>query len=294
LNYPGLTLGLIGVGLFVPRSYLIYPASWAFLQAIFWYTVGSYTTRWGLSAYLTLLTTAFLSYALLIDRTMAAWELSGESWLNRSWIGVRSSWLATIPARLSPNIVIRVTLAGLALFLCFKTGLRIRADGWGGVLPGWINKEQAKAVLVPGGLDAYLGRTRKGYEIYRFIATHDLKTVLQPFDYGARLYEAAYSGGRNDNWILPWHQLPDGPADFDSFLRSNGVKYFIYRESLTPVELERIDQASPHPKHVESSYQLLRYLLPRSHRILVDAFGWELYAVDAADAPEQATAGAKG
>jgi hypothetical protein len=293
-KYSYLILGMIAGGLFVPRARIIHPALWTLVLAMFWYTVGNVNMRWGLSAYMMMLATAFLIWIWLVDRAVATLEPSGKDWrvfmqharplLTPSNKMLRATvtkfWPLLRRIQPTPNNAIRAALAGLALYFCFAPLKLVSQIGWTGLLPGWTNKELREAVDKPGGLEVYLARTRPGYEIYRFIGDHNLKTVLQPFDNGAWAYQAAYNGGRNGNWILPWYRLPAERADFDNFLRTNDIKYFIYRASLDPIEIERLG-----PEHVQMAYALFGQILPRSRRILVDPFGWELYALDGAPVP---------
>jgi hypothetical protein len=297
LVHPYFVFGLISIGLVLRRSRIIYPVVWTFVLWLFWYVVGTLNTRWGLTPYMMLLTVAFLSWAWLVDIAVATFEPWGRAvWLvdvtvataepgapaspspRQFPIGLKKLFRVPIPTALTLDNFTRAVLTGLALYLCIPTVRHVRDDGLAGFLPDWADRQQGKAVL-SGELDTYLAKTRPGFEIYRFIGDHDLRSVMQPFDNGAWFYQSAYNGGHNGNWIYPWYQLPAKPADYNEFLRSNDIKYFIYRE-LQPLETERLG-----PKHVELANALIRQLLPRSHRILIDPFGWELYAIDQAPVP---------
>jgi hypothetical protein len=279
-RYAFIAVGLIGVGLLVPRNRLIYPVVWTVALAITWFTMMFASSRWALSAYLLMLTTGFLSWTWLVDGTVATWEQAAKDWRFLSRLGLTSPDPTTLPGWLTPVNVRSGTVAALVLYFGVSTLIHVSLQGWAGFLPGWANKPQDQAVLEPGGLEAYLSRTRRGYQIYRFIAANDLKMVVQPFDIGAYYYQTAYNEGRSGSWLLPWYQLPRGPDEYDEFLRSNAVKYFIYRPSLEPLEVDLL-----RAERVRLAYELLRQLLPRSRRILIDPFGWELYAIDGAPAP---------
>jgi hypothetical protein len=144
-----------------------------------------------------------------------------------------------------------------------------------------MSRDLARAALQPGGLEAYLLRMREGYEIYSYISRHDLRMVLQPLDNGADFYAAAYNDGKDGDWLVPWYALPTRPAEFDEYLRNNKVRYFVYRASLHPLNVERLGQGANNPRHVEMAYDLFRYLLPGSRLLLTDSFGWELREISA-------------
>jgi len=127
-------------------------------------------------------------------------------------------------------------------------------------------------------VDAFLSKTREGFEIYRYIGDHDLKMVWQPFDNGAWFYQSAYND-RTGHWILPWHVMPGSEAEFGKFLRDKNIRYVVFRE-VQDYTAERLGY-----KHVEYSYQLIRPLIAKSRRLLVDPFGWELYEIDPAAVP---------
>jgi hypothetical protein len=276
-----LAIGLIGAGLLIPGSYTVWLVVWTLLLAMVWHIAMYASMRWGLTAYMLMLTTSYLSCARMIDWAVATFKPLGGDWHGLSKIGVSDARLAALPKWLSPNNAWRIGLAGLALYVGFGAARHVRHDGWAGFLPGWAYRPVGKVILA-GELDTWLAQYRKGYAIYRYIGEHDLKTVLQPLDNGAGFLVVAYNGGRQGDWILPWYRLPDSPAGFDEFLRTNNIRYFVYRASIDPVEAERLDDRSPHSRHIETAYELFRFMLPRSRRILVDSFGWELYAYDGA------------
>jgi len=170
-----------------------------------------------------------------------------------------------------------------AIFIGIVAVNRVRVDGISAAFPRWMNHDLAHAILQPGGLEGYLSRSLEGYEIYRYIGDHDLRMVLQPFDNGANFYQAAFNDGRNGEWILSWRSLPKDASEFDQFIRSNNIRYFVYRKSLPPLNAERLGEGSGNPRHVEIAYQLMDYLLPGSRLLLTDQFGSELREI----APEK-------
>jgi hypothetical protein len=271
---------VIALGLVLYRSYVIYLALCTLILGLFWYTVGAVNMRWGLGVALMFETSAFLSAAWIVDRAIATFEPAGKDWCSLLRVGSKWPWLGSMPAWLSPNNLVRLaTLGGLGLYLCWTTIERAREEGWTEFVPYWTTKATAKAMFGPEGMDAFLSKNYRGYQIYRFIGEHDLKMVFQPFDNGAWAYQSAYNGGRNGDWMILWTELPKGSDDLDAFVRRKNVRYFVYR-TLEPGEMEYFGS-----NHVKRAYALFEYLLPKSRRLLVDPFGWELYAIDGAAAP---------
>ena len=273
-------LALICAGLCFRGSRIAYLVLWAFLLAIAWYTIMFNSVRYALPFYLTLLSGGFLAGAWLIDRLVSHFEPLSCDWQAFYHGMIRRSWFEWLPRWLTPDKATRAALALLALLYCISIAGGIHRDGLAALMPQWADKQLGAAALEPGGIEAYLNRNLKGYQIYRLIASQDLKMVMQPFDNGAVFYQAAYNGGRNNGWILPHHVLPDRLEDFESFLSRNGIRYFIYRPTLSLIELERLG-----PDQMKTAYALVQQIMPRSHRIFVDAFGWELYALDETDVP---------
>jgi hypothetical protein len=271
---------LIGIGLWFRRSYIAYFLVWSLFLAIVWYTMMFNAIRWAMPFYLTMLAGGFLSWAWLVDCLVSYREPLSFDWRTFLHAKLRESRLARLPYWLTPNTAMRAALAGLALYPCISAARQLRQDGLAALMPPWADRQLGEASLEPGGIEAYLARTRKGYQLYRFIADKNLRTVFQPFDNGAIFYQAAYNGGHNGGWILPYWMVPTGPEDFDNFLRSNEIKYVVYRTSLAPIEVERLG-----PERMNMAYALLQTVLPTSRRILVDPFGWELYAIDGAPVP---------
>jgi len=99
--------------------------------------------------------------------------------------------------------------------------------------------------------------------------------VFQPFDNGAVDYARAYNGGRDGKWILPYRVLPSDGQTIEQFLSEHGIRYFIYRPSVTDVEIDRFGRS-----HVDRSNRIFAALLPRSHLMLTDSFGWSLYEIE--------------
>ena len=134
-------------------------------------------------------------------------------------------------------------------------------------------------ILSPGGLERYLSETRPGYAIYRHITRNDLRPVLQPLDYNAHIMAAAYSGGRDGKWLLPWRSLPETVDRTEAFIEEQGVRYFIRRDNLKPVDVEIFERLGG-PEHVTKAYAVLDRLMPRARPVFADSFGWTLYEID--------------
>jgi hypothetical protein len=276
-------LALIGIGAVIPRSRLIWPTLWTAALAIFWYTIGYMNARWGFTAYMSMLATAFLSSVLLIDRVVCTVDSVSSRWPRMFPIGAKASAARRSVAWLSPKKAALVTIGALALLVSLRAIISVSKEGIAGLLPGW--SRQAGKAMFSGELDTYLSRHVPGYQVYRFIAAHDLRTVLIPLDNAASFSQSACNGGRNGNWVFPWNRLPAAPTEYNSFLRDNSIRYFVFRSSLAPIEADRLDRITGH-NHVEQAVALMRYMIPRSRLILVDPFGWELYAFDGALVPE--------
>jgi hypothetical protein len=272
----GWVFAIIAIGLIVlhSRSLLCF-ALWTFAMWIFWDTLGYMNGRWGLPAFMLLSVMPVLVIGALIDRGAERLAMHGNSWGPPVWRGAEPL-LGVIPGWLTPMSVIRIAVAVWALFICVGAIQRVRADGLAGVFPRWMNGALAHSVLQPGGFDNYLSRSLEGYKIYRYIGDHDLRVVLQPFDNGADFYQAAFNDGKNGHWMFPYYTLPKDTSGFDSFIRNNNIRYFVYRKSLPPLNAERLGEGSGNPRHAEIAYELMGYLLPSSRLLLTDHFGWEL------------------
>jgi hypothetical protein len=275
-------IAVILVGYAIRRDALIYLILWTFAAWIFWYTIGSMNMRWGEPAFMMLSLTAYLTAVSLIDFAVSFVTSPSARVRLRRRVPIPEIWVQDVPSWINAADIARVAVSAWAVWICFSFVDRVRANGLVDARPPWLSREMTGAFWEPGGLDAYMKRTREGYEIYRYIGQHDLHTVLQPFDNGAGFYQAAYNGGKDGNWILPWYRLPTKESEFDQFLRDNSIKYFVYVPSLPAVQIERLASGSNDPKHTEMAYALMRYMIPNSHLIMTDPFGWELRELDGA------------
>jgi hypothetical protein len=273
--HPYLVLGLIAVASAFRRSRIAYLALCTFIMLALWHTVGGINFRWGLGSGLMLLTTSYLSFVWLTDRIV---EISTAKWqLPRPLAALSAS--AALPGWLSVATLVRLAFAVFAINWLMTVAQSVRAGGLAGLLPNWSDKKESGAVLNgPSAHDAFLSKTRRGFEIYRYIGDHDLRTVWQPFDNGAWYYQSAYND-RTGDWILPWQVMPESPAELSKFLRDKNIRYVIICE-LPDYSAERLGR-----KHVEYSYELIRPLIAKSRRLLVDAFGWELYEISPGSVP---------
>jgi hypothetical protein len=277
--YAVFAVGLIGLR---SRSLAIF-GLWTLALWIFWYTVGNMNWRWGLTGLMLLLVMPILAILELVGWVAERFPAQGFNWRLAVWRNNEEALQRTISGSVTPISVLRIVVAGCALYIAADAVDRLKTNGRPALFPRWMNGGLAAAVLKPGGLDDYLSRSLEGYEIYRYIGDHDLRMVLQPFDNGAGFYQAAYNGGRDGEWMFPWYKLPKAASEFDQFLRSNQIRYFVYRKSLQPLQVERFGEGSGNPRHAEIAYELMRYLLPDSRLILTDHFGWELREI----APEK-------
>src|SRR5262249_30847643 len=129
----------------------------------------------------------------------------------------------------------------------------------------------------------FLVHDRLGYQMYRYIDDRRLKMVLQLYDGSPGLFPAAGFEGHGSEDFAPWSQIPSDPAEFAAFLRSHDVRYFIYRPAAPMPDRALFDAIRPH--QAEWAMAMIQYLLPRSHWIFTDAFGWELRALDGSPTP---------
>src|SRR5262249_4389974 len=106
------------------------------------------------------------------------------------------------------------------MVLLVAAGLTARAVRLGpaGFMPGWIGLDLVRVALGLSSIDDYLATRREGYTLYRYIGGHDLRAVFQPFDNGAPQYAAAYNGGRDGSWILPYRTLASAGETVEDFL----------------------------------------------------------------------------
>lgn len=272
---------VIAAGIVFLRSRaLVLFALWTFGLWIFWFTIGNMNMRWGLTPFMLFVLLAYLAVAGSIDRCVEGGMLSLR-WRSFIWNGVGGTSHRYQPSWATPASIARIAVSILAIVICVSTARAVLVNGFAYAFPSWMNRELARAVLQPDGLRGYLVRFHEGYEIYRYIGDHDLRKVLQPFDNGAGYYQVAYNGGKNGDWLHRWSDLPADPADFDTFLSNNKIRYFVHRPSLSPLQVERLGEGSSNPRHAEMAYDLVRYLLPGSRLLLTDSFGWELREISA-------------
>jgi hypothetical protein len=276
-NLSNYLLVAIGAGIvFLRRPALFLFALWTFALWLFWYLVGNMNFRWGMTAFMLLVLMAYVAIVGLIDRCVEVCGGANLQWRPSTWSGVGEASHRSLSAWVTPSSVARIVVAVWALIICIGTVKMVRANGLAYAFPSWMSRDLARAVRDPGGFNAYLFKTLEGYEIYRYVGEHNLRMVLQPFDNGAGYYQAAFNDGKQGEWLFPWHRLPRSPPEYDGFLHSNNIRYFVYRPSLHPINVERLGDGSNNPRHAEMAYELMRYLLPGSRLILTDSFGWEL------------------
>jgi len=273
---------VIAAGMLVMRSRpLLLFALWTFGMWMFWYLVGNMNFRWGLTPFMLLTLTAYLATVGSIDRCYDALLDTGRRWRPLTWSGAGDVSRRYFSGRAALYFAVQLAVAVAAIAIGYDATQRVMANGITSAFPTWLNKDLVRAVRQPGGLNAYLNKAREGYQIYRYVGDHNLRVVLQPFDNGADFYQVAYNDGKKGNWLFPWHTLPRSPAEYDEFIQKNNIRYFVYRPTLAPLNVERLGEGSGNPKHAEMSYDLEKYLMPGSRVILTDPFGWELREISA-------------
>jgi hypothetical protein len=266
----------IGAGfVFLRRPALLVFSLWTVGLWIFWYLAGNMNFRWGMTAFMVFVLMAYVAAVELIDGCVDALGKTKRLWRPSIWSGVGEASHRSLSAWVTPALFARIGIAVWALVICTETVQTVRANGLAYAFPSWMSRDLARAARQPGGLNAYLVKNLEGYEIYRYIGDHDLRQVLQPFDNGAGYYQVAFNDGKNGDWLVPWYMLPTNPSEYEDFLRSKNVRYFVYR-TLQPLHVERLGQGSNNPRHAEMAYELMRYIMPGSKLILTDPFGWEL------------------
>jgi len=240
-------------GLALPRRrYWVLPL-WCVMLAVFWYAVMFNGTRWAISALLVLLSTAFITWFWIADRMFEAW--------NPQWPTMALERAAGWLRRRSRPWTAIASLAAVALLL---TGMVRLKQGYGhSMLPNWMDRELASALIRPGRMEDYLARHQPGYPIYRYIGENNMGPVLQPFDNGAIYYVSSDNGGHPNDWILPYTVLPAAYDDLDAFVTRNHLGYFIDQPHLDATRIERLGG--------ESRVALARALIARmkTHASLV-------------------------
>src|SRR5262249_2282189 len=173
--HPYLVLGLIAVASAFRRSRIAYLALCTFIMLALWHTVGGINFRWGLGSGLMLLTTSYLSFVWLTDRIV---EISAAKWQLPHPLAALGASAPSLPGWLSAATLVRLAFAVFAINWLMTVAQSVRAAGLAGLLPSWSDKEESGAVLKgPSAHDAFLSKTRQGFEIYRYIGDHDLRTV---------------------------------------------------------------------------------------------------------------------
>jgi hypothetical protein len=243
---------------------------------VVWYAVMFNSIRWAMPAYLLFLSTASLSSIALLDRLIR--RMQDSEWHVRAG-SLQGAW-SSLRAR-TKYLGRKLALAsGGSLVILAATAVTVLVGGSGvdRITPHSINDDLNYVRVAVGllSIDEYLASDREGYRIYRYIGEHDLRYVLQPFDVGATGYVAGYNGTKENRWVLNYTTLPTESQSLDSFLEQNHVRYFIDRPTLAEVDIQVL---GGEPK-LKTSRQLIAALIPRSHVIMADNFGWRLYEIN--------------
>jgi hypothetical protein len=246
-------IALIGILLPQPRRWLLPLVT--IVLFIFWYAVMFNGVRWAVTAILMLLASAFSTWAWAADRVAIAWNpqwptmvLEGAARQLRRYA---NPWTA---------------MAGVAVLVFVATGSPPLKQAQGhSQLPNWMSHDLAMALMLPGRMDQYLAQNRPGYVLYHYIGEHNLAHVLQPFDNGGTFDASSYNGGRDNIWVLYYQMLPANLAQTDAFVARNGVHYFVDRDPIKPLDVERLGAA-----HVALAKAVVGRLKPHSRFILRD------------------------
>jgi dolichyl-phosphate-mannose-protein mannosyltransferase len=269
---PKIAAALILIGLMTRGVRIGALVGWTAALFVIWYAAMFNSVRWAMPAYLLFLSTAIVASFFLLDLCIIGLQTRGAE-LSR-WTELRP-WLEARIGKPRQRAAV-VLAAGLgAALLTIGVAARVILHGTTGILPSTIDRDLVRVAFGQSSIDDYLATRREGYTLYRYIATHDLRVVFQPFDNGAVDYAPAYNGGRDGKWILHYRVLPSDGQSIEQFLSEHGIRYFIYRPSLADVEIDRYGQS-----HVDRSNLIFAALLPRSHLLLTDSFGWSLYEID--------------
>jgi hypothetical protein len=260
---------LIIAGLIVLRLRLAMLVLCVATMFVVWYTIMFSHIRWAVPAYLLFFSTAFISWALMFDTAVLAFKNRTVNWNFRTMAGTAVSLFWSRPWT--------VKVLALAMTFAFVSVFGIRLINSASALftiPPWLDRNFVSVILGRQSIDDYLTTRRAGYAIYHYIAVNNLRTVFQPFDNGSMLYAAAYNGGKDGHWLLHYLVMPDDIRKTNEFLKQHSIRYFVYRSSLAPVEIERLG-----PSNVEMAYAIMKQILPKSRLILTDPFGSSLYEI---------------
>jgi hypothetical protein len=234
-----------------------------------WYGLMFNAIRWAMPAYLLFLSTACLSFMALADRALSS--AAGKA----AVAGMSGTIARHVPFSSPHHGIHRAGLfaaIGLLGLTCVAAFGYFASDR---VIPRSLDRDLIRVALGQSTIEQFLNKTREGYTLYRYIGTHDLRKVWQPFDNGAEPYSAAYNGGRDGKWLLYSVTLPPDESGLDDFLREEKIRYFITRPSVTDTEIDRFTRA-----YVEKCMRFFAILIPRSQLILTDSFGWSLYKIN--------------
>ena len=247
---------------------------------VIWYAVMFNHIRFAMPAYLLFFSTAFVGATVLTEASLpiAAWtrafvqQCAGRLRRLGTFPAVVAAWTSRWPVGGQPwsrRWGLRVAAVAAILLIGGRALWSIPQQRL-----GWMGSDLTDILFGRTSVDEYLSSRREGYAIYRYIAQHDLRMVFQPFDGSASSYAPAYNGGRDGHWIVPYRTLPTDPVATDEFINENHIRFFIYRPSVGPLEIDRLGA-----DHVALAYQVFKKLLPKSRLLMIDPFGWSLYEV---------------
>jgi hypothetical protein len=250
------------------------PVWWTAALFVTWYAVMFNSIRWAMPAYLLFLSTAYLAWSALFEIFVARMSTGASARAMSRWEEMGRRILAPWGHGRRPAVIVSAIAMAVAMLATWAAG---HASGYPPLrfIANALENDLIRVAMGRSTVDEYLAKRREGYMLYRYIGEHDLRVVLQPFDSGAVIYESAYNGGRHENRFLPYQILPSEGQSIDQFLSEHHVHYFIYRPSLPPAEIDHLGHS-----HADRGNLVVAALLPRSHLLLADGFGWSLYAID--------------
>ncbi|HEY4372656.1 MAG TPA: hypothetical protein VGN52_12085 [Burkholderiales bacterium] len=271
LAITSLMLGIVGAARFPRRiAPLLLTAGFLF---VFWYKVMFNHVRWAIPADMMLYVTGCNALMLLAEQYLPWWT---RARIHAILLSPPLRWLGRPTLRIAGSNAAMISIVAAAAILNYAMPwghhpppvyMRI-LDKTGAEKPA----ERMFMLIDPHGLDRYLGEERDGYTLYRYVTQNNLHRVFQPYDNGVKLYANAYNGGRPGDWFIDIGQTPAELGDVQSFVSKNQIAYFIARDNLQPVEIERLG-----PEKLATAARVIAALKPGAQLLLEDANGWRLY-----------------
>lgn len=229
---------------------MLAPISVAYLAL--WYFFVFHHARYGLAGYLLFVTAFYFSAVSLAERFLD----SGMFKRFRTFFAGR---------RISPEPFFMLFIMVAAIyFLDGRRSLSLFYKNNMTLLKSYASRES---------FEEYVSGVFPYYRIYGTISEKNLKNVLNPLDSGVHLAKYIISGGVPEDTFLPWNRLCESVDELDSFLKENGVEYYVKLKGLPPVALERLGDG-----HAELAFKVFEKLGPSSELMYSDESG-DLYRI---------------